>query len=74
MTGGELAQLITSIATLVGVIGGLVLSYMNRQTIQEVHKATNGMTQQLVQVTAASSRAKGNLEGRAELKQEQKDR
>ncbi len=70
----DLAQLITSIAALLGVCGTLFISLRNSRKIEQVHIATNGMKDHLVAVTAAASKAEGNLEGRAELKQEQKDR
>jgi hypothetical protein len=41
------------------------------EKIEVVHQATNGLTAKLVNLTASSSKAEGNLEGRAELKQEQ---
>ncbi len=78
MSGGEIAQIITSLATLVAAIGALILGWRNSSTLvgntlklDEVHVATNGITQQLVETAAAASRAKGNLEGRAELSNEQ---
>lgn len=69
----EVAQLITSIATLLAAIASIVMSYRNSLKIEQVHQATNGLTSRLVAVTADASKAEGNLEGRAELKQEQKD-
>lgn len=72
MSGAEIAQIITSMATLIAAVGALVIGLRNSAKIQEVHTAANGLTKQLVGLTAISSKAEGNLEGRAELKQEQK--
>lgn len=68
---GEWAQLITSVATLIAAVGALIMGLQNSGKIEEVHKATNGLTTKLVDLTASSSKAEGNLEGRAELKSEQ---
>ena len=73
MSGGEIAQLITSIATLVGVVGTLAIGWRNAGKIDDVHTLANGLTAKLVASTATASLAKGNLEGRSELKAEQAD-
>lgn len=70
----EFVQLATSIATLLASIITLVLAFRNSSKVEQIHAATNGLTSKLVDLTAASSKAEGNLEGRAELKQEQKVR
>lgn len=67
----ELAQLITSIATLIAAVSSIIVSLRNARKIDAVHAATNGITNRLVQSTADASRAVGNLEGRAELLVEQ---
>ena len=74
MTGGEVAQIITSLATLTAALGALVVSHKGNQKVdvvaqkvEEVHAATNGLTAKLVD----ASKAVGNLEGRIELKHEQ---
>ena len=72
MSAGELAQLITAFATLIASIGAVILGWHNSNKIEQVHKATNGLTTKLVDLTATSSKAAGNLEGRAELVQELK--
>ncbi len=74
MTGGEIAQIITSIATLLGVAGTIYIGVRNSNKIDVIHEATNSMKDELVTVTKSASRAEGNLEGRAELKREQKPR
>lgn len=71
MSGGEIAQIITSLATLAGVIGTIVIGLRNTRKIDVVHQLTDGVTTKLVNLTASSSKAEGNLEGRAELKVEQ---
>jgi autotransporter translocation and assembly factor TamB len=59
MSGGEIAQLITSAATLIGVIVGGVVSLRNSTKIDEVHKSTNGKMDQLVTEVRAASFAAG---------------
>jgi len=77
MTAGEGAQLITSLATLLGVIGSTLISYRNgRKTdavvskVETVVRATDGMKTELVNLTAKSSKAEGVLQGRAEVHEE----
>jgi hypothetical protein len=70
----ELAQLITSLATLIAAVGALIIGLRNSSKIRKVHDATNGLTTKLVALTATSSKAEGNLAGRAELKTEQETR
>ncbi len=67
----ETAQIITSLATLVAAIGSLIIGWRNTRKIEQVHQATNGLTNRLVDLTATASKAEGNLQGRAELKIEQ---
>lgn len=68
MTGAEIAQIITSIATLAGVLGGVFVSLRNgrkadenSRKIESVHKATNGLSEKL----RAASLAQGTAEGTA---------
>ncbi len=68
MTGGEIAQIITSVATLAGVVGSILLGWHNSRGIKEVHDATNSMKDELVAVTAKASRAEGLKEGRDEVR------
>lgn len=72
MTGGEIAQIIVALATLITSLTAAIVGLRNSTKIDVIHTATNSMKDQLVAVTAASSKAEGNLEGRAELKAEQK--
>lgn len=69
----DTAQIITAVATLCGVLGGLCLqawslvtSLDNRRVIGEVHAATNGMAKRL----EGAAEAKGILQGRADEKAE----
>lgn len=73
MSGSEIAQIIVSIATLLTAGVGAYVSLRNSRQLGVVRTATDGMKTELVELTAKSSKAEGNLEGRAELKQEQKD-
>ena len=59
MTGGEVAQIITSIATLIAACGAILIGWWNAAKIEEVHKATNSMKDELVAATAKSSKAEG---------------
>ena len=66
MTGGEVAQIITSVATLIAACGAILIGWWNARKIEEVHKATNSMKDELVAATAKSSKAEGLKEGRDE--------
>lgn len=66
MSGAEYALIITSLATLVSAIGGIVVSLRNADKLQKVHdevkvvaSETNGMKDQLVKVTGEAEFAKG---------------
>jgi len=59
MTGGELAQIITSVATLLGVIGSVGVSLRNSRKIKEVHDSTNGKMDALIDEVRQASFAKG---------------
>lgn len=58
----EIAQLITSIATLIGVGGSIYLSWRNSVKIQAVHEATNGKMDTLIKVVGEAEFAKGVLQ------------
>jgi len=64
MTAGEIAQIMTAAAA----IGSCVLSWRNSRKIEEVHKSTNSMKDELVAVTAKSSKAEGKKEAEDEAK------
>ena len=55
LTLGDIAQLCTALAALASFIASL----RNYRKIEEVHKATNSMKDELVAVTAKSSFAEG---------------
>jgi hypothetical protein len=59
---GDLANVVIAICA----VAGLVVSLMNRRKIQIVHLATNSMKDELVALTAKSSRAEGVKQGQAE--------
>jgi hypothetical protein len=61
MSGAELAQIITSLATLLGAIAGLVVSLRNSRKIKEVHESTNGKMDALIAEVREASFAKGVL-------------
>lgn len=64
-----IAALATAMATLATSIGGLIVALRTSNKVEEVHQATNGMSRRLEQ----QARDAGNVEGRAELKAEQKE-
>ncbi len=59
---GEIAQLVTAFASL----GALLLSWQNSWKIEEVHKATNSMKDELVKEVREASLAEGLKIGREE--------
>jgi hypothetical protein len=59
VTGAELAQLITAMATLVTAVSALVVGIRNSRKIEEVHKSTNGKMEELLNVTRDAAHAKG---------------
>jgi len=74
-TYGELALVITAVGTLIAAlsglavgIGGLVISIRNRRSIEQVHKATNSMKDELVAEVREAALAQGLKQGRAERK------
>lgn len=67
---------ISSVASTVGVVLVAWLAFKTAKlskAVEKIHVATNSMKDALVKTTAESSEAKGNLEGRKELKAEQHD-
>jgi hypothetical protein len=63
MSAGEVAPLITSIATLLGVVINGLISARNGRKLNVVHKAVNGKMEELVTEVRAASFAKGVKEG-----------
>lgn len=59
MTGGDVAQIITSIATLIAALTGTWVSMRNGQKIEEVHKTTNGKMEELVTAVRIAAESKG---------------
>ncbi len=59
MTGAEVAQVITALATLTASVGAFLVSLRNSRKIEEVHKSTNGKMDQLVTEVRAASFAAG---------------
>lgn len=64
----DAAAIITALAAFVAA----VISYRNGKKIETVSSNVDGKMEQLIAVTGAAEKAKGNLEGRAELKEESK--
>jgi uncharacterized membrane protein len=59
MSGAELAQIITSVATLVGAIAGLMVSLRNSKKIEQVHQSTDGKMDALIEEVRRASFAQG---------------
>jgi len=59
MTGGEVAQIITSVATLIAACGAILIGWWNSTKIEQVHKATNSLTDRLVETTKLEAHAAG---------------
>jgi len=59
VSAGEIAQLMTSAATLLGVIGGIVVSLRNSRKLEDVHQSTDGKMDALITEVRAASFAKG---------------
>jgi len=69
MSGESIAQIITSIAALVAAFGSVIaaiVSARNARKIEEVHKATNSLTDRLVETTKTEAHAAGREEYRQE--------
>jgi len=66
MTGGEVAQIITSLATLIAAVGAILIGLRNSTKIEQVHKATNSLTDRLVETTKLEAHAEGLKQGRDE--------
>jgi hypothetical protein len=56
---GEIAQLLTAIATLIVAVGGVVIGLRNSTHIKKVEAATNGMKNDLVDEVRKASFAAG---------------
>ncbi len=76
----------TTLAAVLALVGTFIVAYFNLRKLQiensdkidevkvaqeATHKEINSRMTQLIETTAASEKAKGNLEGRQELKIEQ---
>lgn len=56
---------------IIGAITTIAVAFINSK-ISKVDKKVNGRMDELLELTRKSSNAEGNLEGRVELKEEQK--
>jgi hypothetical protein len=64
---GGVAQIIIALGTLVGAIGALILGILNRSKIEQVHLSTNSKMDALIKSVGEAEKAKGIIEGRAEV-------
>lgn len=60
------------IIAVIGAAGGVLVAFINVK-FANLSKKVNGRMDELLEITRKSSNSDGNKEGRAELKQEQKD-
>lgn len=84
MSDTVLVTLITSAFGLATTVLGVINNFMMRKqskdigetknAMAQVEKASNGMTEKLVQATAEAERAKGYLQGRAAADKRQDER
>lgn len=65
-TWGEVAQIITSLAAFLAAGGALLVSIRTSRKVEQVHIATNSLTDRLVKSTDAEAHARGLQEGRQE--------
>jgi type III secretory pathway component EscS len=54
-----LALIITSVATLITAIGGVLIGLVNARKLTQVHESTNGKMEELLQISKQSSFAAG---------------
>jgi len=66
VSGQEIVQIITLITGLISTLAIPFVAYY----IRRLEKNTNSIKDELVAVTKSAAIARGNLEGRAELKEE----
>lgn len=59
---------IAALPATLGAIGALILSIRNGRKIEEVHKATNGMSERLTAVTRSDALQEGHSAGVADEK------
>jgi len=61
MSGAEIAQLVTAIASLIAAVG----TYLNGRRIKEVQKSTNGLTHRLEDIARKEGKAEGVAQEKA---------
>ena len=67
LTATDLVQLITALAALVGAVGSILNHWKivdASQKIEDVHKATNGLTEKLLETTRESAMQTGATQER----------
>jgi hypothetical protein len=65
MTGPDVALIITALGTFMTSLGSVFVSLRNSRKIEQVHQATNSKMDELLALTAKSSRAEGVAEQKA---------
>lgn len=59
MTGTEIALIITACGTFLTAASGVIISLRNARKLEQVHQTTNSKMDELIKLTAKSSRAEG---------------
>lgn len=79
-TGSDVALIITAVGTFITSVSAAIISAVNTvkinrasRQIEEVHKSTNGMKEELVTSVSKEQRALGVTEGRAQVHEELKN-
>lgn len=67
----EIIKTVGIVITTIFSFAGLVYTVKSKNKVEEYHREVNGKVSKLLEVTGEAEKAKGNLEGRAELKEEQ---
>jgi uncharacterized membrane protein YgaE (UPF0421/DUF939 family) len=62
MTGPDVALIITALGTFITSLGSVFVSLRNSRKIEAVHQATNSKMDDLLRLTAKSSKAEGVAE------------
>lgn len=77
MSDAVIISIVAVVGILIPVLGGIITLFINRwfnkmdEKLDKYHEQVNGNMQKLLKVSGDAENAKGNLEGRKELKNEQ---
>jgi hypothetical protein len=68
MSENVILAVIAGLPSTIAALGALYVSIVNGRKVDEVHRATNSMKDELVAVTSKEQRALGRLEGASEAR------